>query len=254
MIVEEIRKKLREAEEKEKIKIIYAVESGSRSWGFASPDSDYDVRFIYVRRLEDYLRLDQKRDVIEWQMDAVFDINGWDIRKTLMQFYKSNATVFEWSNSPVVYDEAPEWKEVCQTARAYFSVKAMLYHYYGVAKSTYYQFLTGDEVKYKKYFYALRPLLACRYIWEHRCPPPIVLSELMCMDMPADLRKEIEELVEKKKKTMEGDKHSPVPRIQNFIVRELEVWKERAEAMKDDRKDDWTALNQLFFRLSLIHI
>ena len=98
MIVEEIRKKLREAEEKEKIKIIYAVESGSRSWGFASPDSDYDVRFIYVRRLEDYLRLDQKRDVIEWQMDAVFDINGWDIRKTLMQFYKSNATVFEWSN------------------------------------------------------------------------------------------------------------------------------------------------------------
>lgn len=69
------------------------------------------------------------------------------------------------------------------------------------------------------------------------------------MDMPADLRKEIEELVEKKKKTMEGDKHSPVPRIQNFIVRELEVWKERAEAMKDDRKDDWTALNQLFFRL-----
>ena len=126
MIVEEIRKKLREAEEKEKIKIIYAVESGSRSWGFASPDSDYDVRFIYVRRLEDYLRLDQKRDVIEWQMDAVFDINGWDIRKTLMQFYKSNATVFEWSNSPVVYDEAPEWKEVCQTARAYFSVKAML--------------------------------------------------------------------------------------------------------------------------------
>lgn len=249
MIVEEIRKKLREAEEKEKIKIIYAVESGSRSWGFASPDSDYDVRFIYVRRLEDYLRLDQKRDVIEWQMDAVFDINGWDIRKTLMQFYKSNATVFEWSNSPVVYDEAPEWKKVYQTARAYFSAKAMLYHYYGVAKSTYCQFLTGDEVKYKKYFYALRPLLACRYIWEHRCPPPIVFSELMCMDMPADLRKEIEELVEKKKKTMEGDKHSPIPRIQNFIVRELEVWKERAEVMKDDRKDDWTALNQLLLKL-----
>lgn len=248
-MVEEIRKKLREAEEKEDIKILYAVESGSRSWGFASPDSDYDVRFIYVRKLEDYLRLDQKRDVIEWQLDEVFDINGWDIRKTLTQFHKSNATLFEWSNSPMVYKETPEWKEVYQAAKACFSVKSTLYHYYGVAKSTYCQFLTGEEVKYKKYFYALRPLLACRYIWEHRCPPPIVFAELMRMDMPADLRKEIEELLEKKKRTLEGDKHSPIPRIQDFIVHELEVWKARAEEVKEEKKEDWTALNQSFLRL-----
>ena len=73
--------KLQEMEEKENIRILLAVESGSRAWGFASPDSDYDVRFIYVRKKEDYLRLDERRDVVEGQLDDVFDINGWDVKK-----------------------------------------------------------------------------------------------------------------------------------------------------------------------------
>lgn len=80
-IIDEIQMKLKEIEEQEHVTILHAVESGSRAWGFASPDSDYDVRFIYVRTMEDYLRLDEPRDVIEWQMDEVLDINGWDLRK-----------------------------------------------------------------------------------------------------------------------------------------------------------------------------
>ena len=79
-IIDEIQMKLKEIEEQEHVTILHAVESGSRAWGFASPDSDYDVRFIYVRTMEDYLRLDEPRDVIEWQMDEVLDINGWDLR------------------------------------------------------------------------------------------------------------------------------------------------------------------------------
>ena len=86
--------KLQEMEEKENIRILLAVESGSRAWGFASPDSDYDVRFIYVRKKEDYLRLDERRDVVEGQLDDVFDINGWDVKKALRLLYKSNPTVF----------------------------------------------------------------------------------------------------------------------------------------------------------------
>lgn len=249
-ILQEIQKKLKEIEAIEKVRILYAIESGSRSWGFASPDSDYDVRFIYVRTKEDYLRLDQKRDIIEWQLDAVFDINGWDIRKVLTQFHKSNTTVFEWSNSPIVYDQREEWNTVYHTAKEYFSVKAALYHYYGVAKSTYCQFLTGEEVNYKKYFYALRPLLSCHYIWEHRCPPPIVFDELLETELPEELKKDIQELVEKKKQTLEGDKHLPIPRIQDFIVRELELWKGRAEEIREERKEDWEPLNQVFYALT----
>ena len=107
------------------VKILHAVESGSRAWGFASPDSDYDVRYIYVRSVRDYLRLDEPRDVIE-QIDAedVLDINGWDIKKALKQFARANATLFEWSNSPVVYKTTGEWAAVYDVAKTYFSEKA----------------------------------------------------------------------------------------------------------------------------------
>ena len=87
--------KLHEIEAEENVRILLAVESGSRAWGFASPDSDYDVRFLYVRRAEDYLRLDAVRDVIEWPIDDELDINGWDLQKALRLLYKSNPTLFE---------------------------------------------------------------------------------------------------------------------------------------------------------------
>ncbi len=99
-----IKSKLKEIEEKENIKILHCVESGSRAWGFASPDSDYDVRFIYVRPKEFYLRLDKTREVIEWQLDDTLDINGWDVSKALSLLYKSNPTLFEWNSSPIVYN------------------------------------------------------------------------------------------------------------------------------------------------------
>lgn len=163
-IKKEIEEKLSEIEEKEEVRILYAVESGSRAWGFASPDSDYDVRFIYVRDRESYLRLEEMRDVIEWQMDDVFDINGWDLKKTLIQFHRGNATLFEWSNSPVVYKTTKDWEQIYEMAKCCFSPKAAAYHYYGTARSTCEKYLQEEQVKYKKYLYALRPLLACQYI------------------------------------------------------------------------------------------
>ena len=97
----EIELRLRQVEQQRGVKIIYAAESGSRAWGLASPDSDYDVRFVYVQPREEYLRIDEQPDFIEWQLDAVYDINGWDLKKTLSQIASGNATVFEWMNSPV---------------------------------------------------------------------------------------------------------------------------------------------------------
>ncbi|MDR1183364.1 MAG: nucleotidyltransferase domain-containing protein, partial [Coriobacteriales bacterium] len=107
-----IQNELLEIEETERVRIIYCAESGSRAWGFASADSDYDVRFIYIRELCDYLRLDTARDVIEWQNDGVLDINGWDVQKALRLLHNSNPTFYEWGNSPIVYRETPEWDAV----------------------------------------------------------------------------------------------------------------------------------------------
>ena len=98
-----IREKLKEIEQREDCRILLAVESGSRAWGFASPDSDYDVRFIYVRTKESYLRLDRVRDVIEVPINDELDINGWDVDKALKLLHKSNPTVFEWFSAPIIY-------------------------------------------------------------------------------------------------------------------------------------------------------
>lgn len=132
-----IRKKLKEIEKKENIRIIMAVESGSRAWGFASPDSDYDVRFVYVRQLKDYLRLEKTKDTIEWQLDDVLDISGWDLKKALQLMHDSNPSIFEWCASPVVYQSSDAFEELKRIRGDYYSRKKSLYHYLHMANSNY---------------------------------------------------------------------------------------------------------------------
>lgn len=133
----EILRKLHEIEIKENVKILFAAESGSRAWGFASPDSDYDVRFIYVRPKEEYLRLDTVKDVIEVPINEVLDINGWDLQKTLRLLYKSNPTLFEWFSSPIVYMETEFADEFRAMMMEYFSTKRSLHHYINMAERNY---------------------------------------------------------------------------------------------------------------------
>lgn len=104
---------------------------------FASPDSDYDVRFLYVRKKSDYLRLDPVRDVIEWQLDDTLDINGWDIKKALSLLHSLNPTIFEWCMSPIVYRNSPEFEKFKKILPDYFSIKKSLYHYLHMAESNY---------------------------------------------------------------------------------------------------------------------
>lgn len=230
----------------ENVKILLAVESGSRAWGFESPDSDYDVRFIYVRPLSEYLRLDTTKNMIEWQLDDVLDINGWDLNKSLIQFQKGNATLFEWSNSPISYIHTPEWNYIYDIAKSYFSAKASIYHYYGTAKNTFSSYLQDEKVKYKKYFYALRPLLACKYIEEYNCPPPVLFDELLKLNLPDSLRNGIDELLKIKKVTDEKDLNPHIPVVYEFIRNELEIQKKHAETLADDHNKDWHMLNTVF--------
>lgn len=241
-----IDEKLNDIEEKENVKILHAVESGSRAWGFASPDSDYDVRFIYVRKKEDYLSLNQKRDVIEWQLDEILDINGWDLKKALQHFHKSNATLFEWSNSPIVYRTTKEWQSIYSQAQEYFSVKSSLYHYYGTANSNFREYLQEDEVKYKKYFYVIRPLLACKYIMEHISPPPVLFSELMKQELPHEIKQKIQELLEVKANTPEAGKGQRIDILNQYIEKELGEYKEYVTELEDDRIREWDTLDKIF--------
>lgn len=177
----------------------------------------------------------------------MLDINGWDLNKALIQFKKGNATLFEWSNSPVVYKRTDTWDKIYNVAKFYFSAKTGIYHYYGTARNTYESYLQDELVKYKKYFYALRPLLACQYIEEYNCPPPVLFDDLLKLNLPDTLRQEIDKLLTIKKITKEVDLNPQIPVIQEYIANELVKQKELANTTEDDHNKDWTALNELFF-------
>lgn len=239
--------KIREIEEKEHVKVLYAVESGSRAWGFASPDSDYDVRFIYVRDRDSYLGLRGMKDYLDWELNEVLDINGWDLKKALQHFHKSNATLFEWAGSPIVYHSTEAWEALYEgAARQYFSARSVLYHYYGTANKNFHEYLTDDMVKYKKYFYVLRPILACKWIEERKCPPPVLFDELARSVLDEDMKPAVAELLEKKMRMSESDKAPRIDVLNEYIKEKLEYYKALTGKMPDDRKPEWEPLEIKF--------
>lgn len=248
-IITSIKGKLSEIEEKENVKIIHCVESGSRAWGFASPDSDYDVRFIYVRPVRDYLRLEKTRDTIDWELNDVYDINGWDIKKTLELLHKSNPTLFEWNSSPVVYRTTPQWETVRTIINDCFMSKAGVYHYLSTARHNYNAYLTGEEVKLKKYFYVLRPILAARWIIDRGTPPPMLFSELMEAELEDVIRPEIEKLLELKMQTPEVGKGRRIEKLHEYIDREIEAVTHKADSMDGEKAIDWRELDEVFYSL-----
>ena len=216
-----IKDKLKEIEEKENVTILMAVESGSRAWGFASPDSDYDVRFIYVRKKEDYLRLDTVRDVIDWQLDDVLDINGWDVKKALQLMHNSNPTIFEWCESPIVYRTSEAFEQMKQLRKAYFSPKKSLYHYLHMAESNYKKFLQ----------------------W-------MLFSELMEAELEEDLKPETERLLVMKKEMDEMELVPGNQKINAYVESNLEKFKKLADDMPKT-ETSWDSLNRYFRSLIL---
>ena len=241
--------KLKEIEQRENIKILHCVESGSRAWGFASPDSDYDVRFIYVRPKEFYLRLDKTRDVIEWQLDDTLDINGWDINKALILLHKSNPTLFEWNLSPIVYKTTKEWGRISEIINHYFVQKSGLYHYLSTAKSNYREYLKGETVRLKKYFYVLRPLLACKWILAEGTPPPMLFSELMDKYLEEELKPDVEKLLFLKMNNPEIGEGKRLDRVNAYIDRNTQDIEEKIKALPAAHKNGWEELNKIFLSL-----
>lgn len=198
---------LADIERDRKVRILFAIESGSRAWGFPSPDSDYDARFIYAHEPDWYLSLTPGRDVIELPLEGLLDVNGWDIRKALNLLLKPNPVMLEWLSSPIRYRwDAPVCAQMIDLANRTAHGAACYYHYRSLGEGQWRQHV-GDatEVNYKKYFYVLRPALAI--LWVRKGlpgPPPMNLQEMMAgLDLDDALVADIAHLLELKAKTRE---------------------------------------------------
>lgn len=179
-IREEILGQIKLIEEEHDVRVLMAIESGSRAWGFASADSDYDVRFVYVHKPEWYLRVFPQRDVIEVPIDPVLDINGWELRKSLQLLCKSNGALAEWVNSPVTYVEDSEFRaEIMGLQKALLNPRALFYHYFSMARGKYEVVTTSDEPRLKDYFYLLRAALCCEHLIRKGSTPPVLFSDLL---------------------------------------------------------------------------
>ncbi|MFC3749610.1 nucleotidyltransferase domain-containing protein [Paenibacillus sp. GCM10012306] len=243
IIIEELKK----IEREENVRILYACESGSRAWGFPSKDSDYDVRFLYIRPLDWYLSIFEKRDVIERPISNMLDINGWDLKKALNLFRKSNPPLLEWLQSPIVYmEDEIVVRQIRDISSFMFSPKSCMHHYLHMAKGNYRDYLQGDHVKIKKYFYVLRPVLACEWIERFHTIPPIEFLILMETLLPEEglLRAAVDDLLVRKRAGDEMDYGPRIQPINEFLEERISYYEqvvsgiEAAEGGQDGRLDE----------------
>lgn len=245
-----IKNKLKEIEEEYDVSIPLAVESGSRAWGFESTDSDYDVRFIYIRKEEEYLKLERTRDVIELPINDALDISGWDISKTLRLLYKSNPTLYEWFASPVIYYRDEDFcKRIRPYLSAYFLPRNSVYHYLNMAKNNYREIRQSEVVKVKKYFYVLRPVLACRWVLEKKTAPPMRFKELVKEELPEELMSEVSRLLDLKMNSPEIRKISAVTVLNHYLDESIDALADEILSMSEKRQNEWGPLNELFLTL-----
>lgn len=214
---------LERVERERNVKVLYACESGSRAWGFASPDSDYDVRFVYVEKPDWFVQVDEPRDVIERPLDDELDVSGWELRKTLGLLRKSNPTLLEWLDSPLVYRQDNEATvRLRELAELFYSPPAARNHYLSMARKNFRGYLQGEQVRLKKYFYVLRPLLAVRWIDQGRGRPPMTFAELLQTVEDRALLAEVNELLALKRLAGEATYGPRRPALHAFIEAQLE--------------------------------
>ena len=241
------------------IKILHAVESGSRAWGFDSPNSDFDVRFIYARPIDHYLtfNVELKRDVIETGTDLhpEWDVVGWDIRKALGLFTRSNGALLEHLRSPICYREPHESIEhLTKMAETEFNPTALCFHYYRMAKNNARQFLEKETVSLKKYLYVLRGFIAADFVREQLELPPVVFNDLLeataaFNEDVAQVRTVVHQLIEVKKRTAELGEGNRIPDLDVYIEKALSFNEQEFVNLKKDdfRRRTWDdRLNDIF--------
>lgn len=250
---QDIMQRLKAAEAEHNITVLWAIESGSRAWGFHSPDSDYDCRFVYVRNRDWYLSIDveDRRDVIEYPIVDEIDINGWDLRKALRLMAKANPSIVEWLHSPIVYLQHGEFAVLARAWLAqHYAIHKGIYHYRSTAKTNFQQYLCAEQVRLKKYLYVLRPLLAVRWLEQYQQIAPIEFEVLRSVLDDASVQAAIDRLLEAKRQASEQAKQAPDPILHAWIESELaRLSGYSAPQIGKADADKWPSLNQIFLQL-----
>ena len=247
----EILRRVTNAETEHGVRVLLAVESGSRAWGFESPNSDFDARFIYVHDRDWYLSIDDKRDVIEYPIVDEIDLNGWELRKALRLFRNSNPAFVEWIQSPIIYIERGPFAADCRDLISkIYSCQKGIHHYRSMAKTNYRGYLREEMVPLKKYFYVLRPLLSVRWLEAYATPAPIEFGKLLhLIDGNPQLVADIHELLERKRGSPEMGLAPQVATIHAFIEAELLRLEPIDIPQEGPTTSDGTGnLNELFVR------
>ena len=235
---------------KEGVRILFAVESGSRAWGFPSPDSDFDVRFVYARSRDWYLSIDSRRDVIERPIDGDLDINGWDLKKALQLAIKPNPVLLEWLRSPILYRaEADAMARLAALADKASFRRPSTHHYLHLAESQYRKYVDGkDAVKLKKYFYVLRPVLALRWLRlrENEAVPMDFGTLRSASELDPDLEAFLDELLARKAETRELGAGPRVPELDALAEAEIADARGRLQELVEPPASLLDEANELF--------
>jgi predicted nucleotidyltransferase len=252
-VTQRVRDALDQIEAERKVRVLFASESGSRAWGFASRDSDYDARFLYVHERDWYLSVEDRRDVIERPISDDLDVSGWELRKALRLLRKSNPPLLEWFKSPIVYREdlvfAAEFRAL---AAQFYSPQRAFAHYLHMAFGNWRDYLRGrDLVSLKKYLYVFRPLLAARWVERQLGQVPMLFAQLVEGVLEeAEARAALEELVARKMAGEELATAPPVEALSRFA--EAELRRLDTAASPENASGEVEALNQFFRRYALV--
>jgi uncharacterized protein len=248
---QEIQQALAQIEQADGVRVLFAVESGSRAWGFASPDSDYDIRFVYARAIPEYVRIDPPRDVIERPLVGDLDVSGWDLLKALHLFRQSNPALLEWLHSPIVYSQSGELMPALrEMAKRTFSPRRTAYHYVSMARSNWESYLKDRErVTLKKYLYAIRPLCAFAWVERHGTPPPTAFAEVRGgIELASDFEEQLTILLARKQEAREAEPSAPNLELNGWISAELERAQQICPQLPDNRTEA-KELNALAWRV-----
>lgn len=222
---EKIPEVLSQIESENNVKIIYACESGSRAWGFASKDSDYDVRFLYVHARDWYLSIAEKGDVIEIPVDEVLDVNGWDIRKALQLLRNSNAPLLEWLVSPIVYQcEEAAVEPLRALSKKAFLPLASFHHYLSMSENSLAKIRDTGTPRIKSYLYTLRPMLCCKRLRTFGTQPPMVIDKLMnafLSDPAEEIRRHVDDIIRMKKESLELTSIVRLSAFEDYLMNQL---------------------------------
>lgn len=251
---EAIARELDYIERVNKVRILYACEAGSRAWGFSSRNSDFDVRFVYLRPMREYLSLLDRRDTLDWRVSARdnalgadLDGHGWDLRKFLRLMRSSNPSVYDWLGSPIVYREDPRWNLVRREARDCFQPRKSVYHHLGVC-GTEIKLIGNGHASAKAYCYLVRSVLSAKWTLLRRTPAPLEVTKLMDAVLEPRMRPVVERLLAEKAQTNEITRIQRISALDEWVDESMTDIRASVSGVESTEKASFDALDDIFMQ------